>query len=97
LQRLQKRIVRSGRKANERLRGRGRFERANVERAAKCVRAEQRRRRDSVHDFNTLQLGRVEQREIEVSGIAAIDLVAVDIDQRFARIGAAQRYNRRGV
>ena len=72
------------------------FERENVDRAAERVRADQRRRRNSVDELHALQRRRVEEREIEVARIPVVDAMAVDVDHRFGGVGSAQskRYGR---
>src|SRR4029077_20731566 len=66
------------------------LERANVDRAVDRVRAYERRWRDAIDQLNPAEFGRVDEREIEGAGAAAIDGMTVDFDERLRRIGPAQ-------
>ena len=57
--------------------------------AADRVGSDQRRRRDPVNQLDVLQRRRIQEREIEVAGVSVIDVVPVDVDERFGRVRPA--------
>jgi hypothetical protein len=72
-----------------------RLERPDVDRTVDRIGPNQRRGRDAFHEFDAAVVGRIEQRQIEITRAAGVHLMTVDVDERFCGIGAAQRHRRR--